>query len=192
MSYISRTKPLSRIQKRFNSWSIVRKKGSILEDITNRVQFFESFFFFWKKMNSLSHNFCLKKSIFRVVLKLGSIVWVILTKWVQFFESYQKKSSIFLRLFFDPRFNSLSRTQKRNSSKKFNSLTRTMKKKNSNSKTRKEFNSLCLFFLKKESNSLRHIWKKGSNSLRRIQEKSILCVKFKKFNGSIHCDILKK
>ena len=178
MSYISRTKPLSRIQKRFNSWSIVRKKGSILEDITNRVQFFESFFF-WKKMNSLSHNFCLKKSIFRVVLKLGSILWVMVL-----FFSKKKKSSI-LWVISEKEFNFWVVPKKEIVQKnqffdsyyeKFFPILR----------RKKEFNSLCHFFLK--VNSLRHIWKKSPILCVIFKEKGFISVsrnqkKKKKFNS---------
>ena len=84
----------------FNSFSHLEKKVQFCESCSKKkkVQFFESCFFEkTKRLNSLSHNFCSKKSIIlRVVLKIGSILWVSrFQKRVQFFESYQKKSSIF-------------------------------------------------------------------------------------------------
>ena len=90
---------LKDITKRVHSSSNVQKssvlrafqKNSIFCHYKKMVQFFESCFFFekTKRLNSLSHNFCLKNSILRVVLKIGSILWVVfLLKsilWVVFF-----------------------------------------------------------------------------------------------------------
>ena len=36
LSHFSRTKSLSRIKEGFNSWSLIRKKGSIFEDIIKK------------------------------------------------------------------------------------------------------------------------------------------------------------
>ena len=165
----------------FNFHELCEEKDSILwVMLKRRVQFFELYFLFLKKLwitfkkgfnyltNFPKKSTLSKKLILKVILK--KFYW----KNVQFFESYFDEGSI-LSVILKKRFNSVSHIQKKvqfceSNSKKFNSASRIQKKFNSVSHIfQKRFNLLSdiqegfntfnslKVFSKKKSNSLRHI-----------------------------------
>ena len=153
-SYWKKINSLSQT-KRFNSLSHHKKSNSLDQS--------------WEKFNSLKEK--KKGAILSAVFLKGSILWVILKKEVQFFESYEKKNQFWD--FFEKKVSFFLNCF---STKKFNFWV-TFKKwfrffESYSKKKEKRFHSLNQFF--KKSNPLTHIQKDGS----------ILWVMFKKrFNS---------